>query len=178
MKGFHLFNRGFMADRPGRSDDPSRQGLDRALTARQLAWRKWATLALAALLAALPGALLGLALQSIGVPPSSALALAFAATAVAAVAVSVTWPFGLPRVWQPLGDAEMVQLLEMARFYSRVGALVHQVNEQGRDFTLQDWLQARAIEHQVGRDRQAVAAVDAHRMLRAGPRAWAQSPQA
>lgn len=157
-----------------RSVRNTRRGLDRALTSRELAWRKWRTCTSVTALLTGPGALLDLGLWWAGYEGF----VAWCATgAVATVSIALAyrfWPLGPPRVWQTLGDAEMVRLLELARLYSQVGALVHQVNEQGRDFALQDWLQAQAIELQVGTALQALAAADAQRRLRAGATAWAQ----
>ncbi len=174
-RDFYRLRRGlatFTASRPRNA--PLRPSVVRALTARQLACRKWSAVGLAALLVAIPGTMAGLAFASADLTRPLAFALACLPTAALGCCAFWFWPFGLRPSWQPLGDAEMVQLLELARCCSGVGSLVHLVNEQGRDFVRQDWLQACAIEVEVGEQQQALKAIDAQRRLRAGPAAWVQ----
>lgn len=122
--------------------------------------------------AALSAGFLAIRLASYGVPTLSALCLSCLIVGGGGIVLERFLREAMPPVWRPVSDFEMVQLLEMARFYARVGSLVHQVNEQGRDFVYQDWLQARAIEIEVGKE---LLARDAQRMLQAEPAARLQA---
>ena len=118
--------------------------LSRARTARQLATRKWVTLAVLSLC---PTGLLAAAFFSNG-HSNPVLATLFSFLLFAPSSALLVRVAPVPKVWEAAGDEQMLQLMYLAHLHPRAAALVLQVNALSRDFTVQDWLQARDIERE------------------------------
>jgi hypothetical protein len=137
-------------------------GLGRALTRRQLQFRRRLTLWGVPLPV---GAALPAWVAWSGASPATLVAALLLGAAITAALQRILLA-RVPRIWEPVGDFEMVQLLDLARKYPLVGSMVREVNESGRDFVVQDWLQAREVELQTGLRSQAEGAALAMRALR------------
>ncbi len=166
-----LVPRSFLVRRQGTAlsacDDPSARlkALARPLTAAQLRLRRWVTFAgTAAVFLLLPA----LAWQA-------SLVVFLLASCVVLGLVLRWWLARLdglhliPPVWETATDQEIVQLAEMAHLYPEVARLLRAVGELGRQFTYQDWLQARAIELELGRAAVSRQAGQALQQLQALP---------
>jgi hypothetical protein len=132
-----------------------------AMTAGQLRTRRWLTLW--ALCWGLPLFLAGLVAGFL--PPTGLPWMLFVFVSIAAVLMLLVNQLG-GGVWERLDSQQMVQLLEVAKAHPAAAAMVSDINAMGRDFVLQDWLQARAIELAAGQRSQALEAAAAEKCLR------------
>jgi hypothetical protein len=138
------------------------EALARPRSAAQLRFRLWATY-LAALVVLVMPTLLAVLARSAELMVSS-LTLAF----VGAWYIKQEGLSSLiPKVWARATDEEIVQLAEMAQLYPQVNALVHRVKGMNRPFRHLDWLQARAIELELGRAQTRRRALEALKALEA-----------
>lgn len=173
-----LVPRSMLTRRQGAADpiaaDPEARllALARPLTARELQLRRWVTAAARAAVFLLLPALAWQANLAV-----------FLLAALVMLGLLLRWWLArldglhlIPPVWEKATDQEIVQLAEMAHLYPEVARLIRAVGEMERQFTYQDWLQARAIELELGRAtarRQAGQALQQLQALPAGGEALA-----
>lgn len=132
------------------------------MSSRQLLVRRWLTLWV---LPALAGLAIPVSLFAASAAPT-AMGFGLSCGVVAAGLVRRFVVPALPAVWEPPSDQQMLQLLTIAQEHVQAAELVLQINVMRRDFAVQDWHQARAIELEAGERSLAAQAEVAARKLR------------